>query len=89
VTDAGFDKYSRTFLPGYEGLKTSVGLEIVNHEARRSKAIAQSLDCPQVIVEHILALFEDRGWIDTYQETLPWIDIRHVSPELEYWLEET
>ena len=89
VTDAGFDKYARTFLPGYEGLKTSVGLEIVNHEARRSKAIAQSLDCPQVIVEHILALFKDRGWIDAYQETSPWTDIRRVSPELEYWLEET
>ncbi len=89
VTDLGFDKYARTFLPGYDSLTRSVGLEIVNNDARRSDAIARSLDSPQVIVEHILALFEDRGWIDIRQETTPWMDIYNVSPELERWLEDT
>lgn len=89
VTDWGFDEYARTFLPGYNSLKRSVGLEIVNHDAQRSDEIAQSIDSPQVIVEHILAQFEARGWITTRQETLPWMDISDVSPELEYWLDET
>jgi hypothetical protein len=89
VTDLGFDKYASTFLPGYEALLRSVGLEIVNHDAQRSSTIAQSLDTPQVIVEHILALFEARGWIGIRQETAPWMDISNVSPELERWLEET
>ncbi len=89
VTDTGFDRYAHTFVPGYKSLIRSVGLEIVNHGARRSNAIAQSLDSPQVIVEHILALFEAQGWIDIRQETTPWMDISNVSPELERWLDET
>jgi hypothetical protein len=89
VTDLEFDEYARVFLPGYDSLIRSVGLEVVNHDAWRSDAIAQSLDTPQVIVEHILALFESQGWIDIRQETTPWMDISNVSPELERWLEET
>jgi hypothetical protein len=58
----------------------------VNHDAQSSNAIAQSLDAPQVIVEHILALFEARGWIRIYQETALWMDISNIAPELEYWL---
>jgi hypothetical protein len=49
----------------------------------------RTLDSPQVIVEHILALFEAKGWLDILQETTPWLEISNVSPELEYWLEET
>lgn len=89
VTDLGFDKYARTFLPGYDTLIRSVGLEIVNHGEQRSRAIAQSLDSSQVVVEHILALFESRGWVVVHQETLPWMDIGRVSTELRRWLEET
>lgn len=66
----------------------SVGLEIENHYARRSDAIARSLDIPLVIVEHILALFEANGWLNIRKETTPWMDIDNVSPELERWLEE-
>jgi hypothetical protein len=39
-------------------------------------------------VEHILALFEARGWIRIYQETALWMDISNIAPELEYWLKE-
>ncbi len=76
-------------LPSAAPLTRSVGLEVVNNDARSSDAIARALDGPQVIVEHILALFESRGWIDTRQETTPWMDIYNVSPELERWLEDT
>jgi hypothetical protein len=88
VTDLGFDKYARTFVPGYDSLIRLVGLEIVNHDARRSNTIAWALDSSQVIVEHILALFEAKGWIDIRQELTPWMDISNVSPELQRWLEE-
>jgi hypothetical protein len=87
ITDDGFDEYAHTYIPGFESLMKAVGLEIVNHDADRSDELARSLDSPQVIVEHVLASFEDRGWLDIYQETLPWMDIANVSPELEYWLE--
>ncbi len=64
VTDRGFDAYARTFLSGYDSLTRSVGVEIGYQGARRSDAIADSLDSPHVFVQHILALFESRGWID-------------------------
>jgi heme-degrading monooxygenase HmoA len=37
VTDWGFDEYARTFLPGYDALERSVGLEIVNHGAAQPR----------------------------------------------------
>jgi len=89
VTDYGFDEYAHTFIPGYSSLKRAIGLEIVNRDADRSDEIAQAIDSSQVIVEHVLALFEVREWLRNHQATLPWMEISNVSPELEYWLEET
>jgi hypothetical protein len=88
VTDEGFDAYARAF-PEYGALKRSVGVEIEYQGARNSDAIAQSLDTRHVFVQHILALYESRGWIDIRKETSQVMSISEVYPQLRRWLEES
>jgi TIR domain len=88
VTNFGFDKYARTYMPGYHSLIRAVGFQLVNHEEYRATAIAEAVDAPIVIVEHILEMFEANGFVGFVRETGP-LYISSVSPELRRWLQET
>ena len=87
VTNFGFDEYARTYMPGYDSLIRAAGLQIVNHGEHLANAIAEAVDAPIVIVEHILETFEARGFAKFARETGP-LYISRVSPELRRWLEE-
>jgi hypothetical protein len=82
VTDRGFDAYARTFLPGYDSLIRSVGTEIEYQGARSSDTIAQSLDTLHVFVQHILALFESKEWLEIRKETSPVMSISNHEGSL-------
>jgi hypothetical protein len=88
VTNFGFDEYARTYVPGYDSLIRAVGFQIVNHGEHRVSAIAEAVDAPIVIVEHILEIFEANGFVEFFRETGP-LHISKVSPELRRWLQET
>ena len=63
VTDFGFHEYAEAYLPGYEAILRDVGLELVNHNKSDSEEIASALEQPEAVVEHILTLFDSRGFI--------------------------
>ena len=88
LTDRGFDQYGRVYLPEYEALVKSVGLEIVNSEVQDSVTIAESLGLSSAIVEHVLGTFESRGFIKLFYETRA-VDVMNVSPKLRRWLDST
>jgi hypothetical protein len=89
VTDAGFDAYGHTYISDYETLVRSVGHRIVDHNERDSTEIADALNEQLATVEHILGLFEARGFIEIRYETGPSLGIRRVSPRLNRWLQES
>jgi hypothetical protein len=89
VTDSGFDAYGHAYISDYETLVRSVGRRIVDHNERDSTEIADALNEQLATVEHILGLFEARGFIDIRYETGPSLGFGRVSPRLNRWLQES
>lgn len=89
ITDLGFDEYGHTYIPEYDSLIRSVGLQILNHDMRDSAEIAEALDRPLAIIERIFGLFEMRGYITIFPETSFSLEISRVSPELKRQLQDT
>lgn len=87
VTDYGFDQYLQISVDDYDSSVRSVGLQIVNYDQRSSKDIAESLEQPEVIVEHVLGLFHDRQFIHWVKGNIGPSQILNVSPELKRWLQ--
>ena len=58
ITTFGLEQYARTYMDGYGSLPVSVGLQILNHNKRSGLEIAESLNRPFLIIEHILDLFQ-------------------------------
>ncbi len=85
VATYGFDEYSRAYLQNYDTVTESVAFQIVNHNENNNSSISESLKLPQMVVDHILNVFNDKGLIKT-SETLGGgmlnIHIYYVSPEL-------
>ncbi len=92
VTDYGFDEYAKDYLPGYESILRQVGFELANHNKGDSEDIANALEQPQAIVEHILMLFEDKGFIALPSFTRRRggrTQIIEIRTRLKRWLAET
>jgi hypothetical protein len=80
--------------PGRSGLSLlrDVGLELANHNKRDSEDIAKALEQPQAIVEHILMLFEGKGFIIVPSFTRRSggrTQVIEIRPGLKRWLAET
>lgn len=84
ITSWGFDQYARTYVKDYDKVVESVGLQIVNLGQRRTVEIAPKLNQPLMLVNHIVDLFESRGWLRVIKETGGDFNmhIYEVSPEL-------
>lgn len=65
ITTQGFDQYARAYIDDYNDIFRSTLLQIINHDARENKAIAQALNQPLMIVNHIFGVLEDQGHIKT------------------------
>jgi hypothetical protein len=63
VSDRAFDAYLWAHLPSYERLVRSVALRINKFGERGSREIASGLGPLVVIVNHMLAVLLDRGYI--------------------------
>jgi hypothetical protein len=90
VTDLGFDKYARKYMPGFEdeSLHKAVALRVVNHDAKHSEEIARGLEVPPIVVEHILAVFKQMN-----DMTVTFIGgggafVLDTGPKLRRWLRE-
>jgi hypothetical protein len=82
VTDFGFDQYARTYVPDYESVVRGVSLQILNQNERQSREIAQSLEQPQAIVDHVLNTLESNGDIKLHKPLGGSIYVLTVSPRL-------
>jgi hypothetical protein len=87
VTDFGFEQYARAYLPNYDSLTRDVALQILNHNKQSSEDTAEALEQPRAVVEHIIAEFEHRNYVDLAgYATGGTLFILRVKPELKRWL---
>ncbi len=89
VTDDGFGEYARVHIPDYESVFRSVALQLVNHGKNNSRKIVEALDQPAVLVEHLLNVLANKGYIEAQTFDGGLMSIYKVSPELKRMLRET
>jgi len=83
-----FDEFARVYLPNYESLIMSVASQIINHGKRNNKEINQVLAQPQLIIDFILDVMNDRGWIRVSKAIGGWSHVSEVFPEMKRALRE-
>jgi hypothetical protein len=90
VTDYGFDKYARTYIPHYDAAFRTVALDLVNHDRNNSREIEGATGLPAALVEHVLRQFNRRGYIGIQTVSdIATIYIDTISPKLKRWLRKT
>jgi hypothetical protein len=82
VTDYGLEEYLEVYVRNYESIFRNVGLQIANLGRKSNNEIAEALDQPQVIVDHILSTLDNRGHIRLQKIYGGSLFILSVSPEL-------
>jgi hypothetical protein len=90
VTPMGFDHFAHACLPDYSKLCADVGRCLVRMEHISNRSVAQSLNLPLRIVEHIFESLKHNGLIK-YAESIGGglhMDVYWVSPELRRQLED-
>lgn len=82
ITTWGFDEYLRVKLDDYDSLINSVAFTIVNKKIMDSQTIIAELGQPQLIIDHILNVLNNKGLI-TLQKAIGGISfISQISPKL-------
>jgi len=65
ITVYGFDEYARVYIDDYDSILESVAFQIVNLNKMDNLSISASLNQPQMIVDHVLDVLENKGLIHT------------------------
>ena len=89
VTPMGFDLFAHRCIPDYAKLCADIGRCLVRQENMNNCSMAQSLDLPLRVVEHVFEAFKHNGLIK-YAESIGGglhMDVFWVSPELRRKLE--
>lgn len=66
----------------------SIASQIINHGKKDNKAINEVLKQPQQVVDFILDVMHDRGWIRVSKAAAGWIHVSQVFPEMKRALRE-
>ena len=87
----GFEQYAKVYIEEYGSIVKSVGLQIVNHNQKSSLEIANALNQPVKIINHVLDLFENNSLVRIIKTTGGNNDyhIYEVKPELKRRLTES
>jgi len=88
ITVSGFDKYARVYIDDYDSIFESVAFQIVNLNNMDNKSILTSLNQPQMVVDHILDVLENKGLI-RLSKPHGGVSVSDVSPELKRMLRKT
>ena len=88
VTARGFEDYARNYLSDYDDIYRSVALEIVNRDAKHVKTIAEALEQPEVVVDHIVRELESMGMIKAQEFAGGSLFIHNAHATLKRWLQE-
>lgn len=86
ITPAGFEIYAKNYVENYDEIYRSVAFHIVNTETVDSESMANSLNRPRRIVEHILEMLRDRGILKVAPSRGGPMIVLTVSPELKRML---
>jgi hypothetical protein len=81
ITLFGFDIYARAFITEYTSIFEAVVFQIVNGGERHSDSIAQRLNQPHLIVEHIFDVLENKDLVQL-GKSLTSSEIVYINPEL-------
>lgn len=84
ITTFGFQEYARLYLINYNESINSVASYIVNagNDAQYTTEIAEKLSLPLVLVNHIIDLFYENGFVDKKEMTGNITLVYNLSPEL-------
>ena len=88
ISVVGFDLYAQTYVSDYNKLLTGVIAQVVNNGQVSSLKIAQDLDQPRRLVEHVLELLETRRLVTLARTTSFGVRIMTFSPQLARMLAE-
>ena len=88
ITTYGFDEYARVYIPDYDSLIMSVASQILNHGKDNNKEINQVLNHPQLIIDFILDVMHNRGWIRVSKRVGGWSIISEIYSEMKRALRE-
>lgn len=84
VTVYGFQEYAKVYIPSYNNSINSVAAFLVNagDSVQESNLISKKLSIPLVIVNHIIALFEQNGFVKKNDMSNNTSIVYNISPEL-------
>lgn len=82
ITTYGFEKYLKVKLKDYDFLVNDVAFTIVNKQALDSQTIITELGKPQLIIDHILNVLDNKGLIKLHRTIGGLSFISNISPEL-------
>jgi len=89
ITVYGFDEYARVNIDDYDSILESVAFQIVNLNKMDNSSISASLNQPQMIIDHILDVLDNKGLIKVSKTMGGGVHIFNVSPELKRMLRNT
>ena len=84
ITTFGFQEYAKIYIPNYDELIKSVASFLVNagERVQQSNKISQKLSIQLVIVNHIIDLFFEKGFVDKKEMSNNITFVYNLSPEL-------
>ena len=90
VTSLGFDKYATVFLPEYADVTRQVAEAVLNGKngtTNSTDEISAALGIERKLVERILDVFDDRGFVKLVRFMGGSSRVLHHDPSLKRWLE--
>lgn len=88
ITTYGFDEYARVYIPNYNSLIMSVASQIINYGKKNNKEINAVLKEPQFIIDSILDVMNNQGWIRVAKAVGGWSHVAEVYAEMKRALRE-
>ena len=88
MTFHGFEQYAKVYIPHYKAIERDIRLQIVNHGQDNSVSIAEALQQPVRVIDHVLQRLAQRKYIEIIRESGPTTSFFNVSPELRRLVEE-
>lgn len=89
ITFSGFEAYLKAHRPDYDQLLKQFASVVVNDGLSEGKAIERAMKLPDALLEHIVDVFKEKGWLLVARYGGGGWEIAEggVSPEMKRWLE--
>ena len=82
ITEAGFELYARDCISNYQETIKTVKFALVNKQLSKNSAIAEEVNSPLLLIDHILNILEHSGDIKQSKMISGECHINYISPSL-------